>query len=137
MTLDNPKHEELTMATGKGVALRNPKRERFCREYVIDANAQHAAIRAGYSARTSEQIGYRLLQNASVATRIAGPQAKIAERLEITADASLRESFRPSYLGAGSSLLIGASSLAARWSRFQQTDPGAVSDLGSGSGCTY
>ena len=51
--------------------------------------------------------------------RIQFFQSQAAQRLEITAGASLRESFRPSYLGAGSSLPIGASSLAARWSRFQ------------------
>lgn len=40
------------------------------------------------------------------------------------ADASLRESFRPSYLGAGASLLMGASSLADKWRKYQQVDPG-------------
>ncbi len=35
------------------------------------------------------------------------------------ADAALQGSFRPSYLGAGASLLSGASSLADKWARFQ------------------
>jgi hypothetical protein len=39
------------------------------------------------------------------------------------ADAALRESFEPSYLGAGASLLMGASSLADKWDRFKHTEP--------------
>jgi hypothetical protein len=39
------------------------------------------------------------------------------------ADAALRESFEPSYLGAGASLLMGASALAEKWKRFVETDP--------------
>lgn len=39
------------------------------------------------------------------------------------ADAALRESFEPSTLGAGASLLMGASSLADKWSRFKFTEP--------------
>ena len=32
------------------------KQERFCDEYMIDLNAKQAAIRAGYSPKTAEQI---------------------------------------------------------------------------------
>ncbi|MCW5738195.1 MAG: hypothetical protein KIS73_29000, partial [Enhydrobacter sp.] len=39
------------------------------------------------------------------------------------ADATMRESWSPSYLGAGTSLLMGASSIADKWRRFQTTDP--------------
>jgi phage terminase small subunit len=38
-----------------------PKQKRFCDEYLIDANATQAAIRAGYSKKTAKQIGQRLL----------------------------------------------------------------------------
>ena len=38
-----------------------PKQKRFCDEYLIDANATQAAIRAGYSEKTAKQIGQRLL----------------------------------------------------------------------------
>lgn len=34
--------------------------------------------------------------------------------------------YTPSYLGAGSSLLAGASNLGEKWLRFQQNDPGSV-----------
>ncbi len=74
-----------------------PKQERFCREYVVDMNATQAASRAGYSPRTANEQGARLLANASVKSRIAELQAEVAERLNITVDdviAMLLESYR-------------------------------------------
>lgn len=46
------------------------KQERFCDEYMIDLNAKQAAIRAGYSPKTAEQIGNQLLHKTSVLTEI-------------------------------------------------------------------
>ena len=43
------------------------------------------------------------------------------------AEASMRDSFQPSYLGAGTSLLMGASSLSDKWSRFIKSNPGDLS----------
>lgn len=37
------------------------KQKKFCDEYLIDCNATQAAIRAGYSPKTSKSIGQRLL----------------------------------------------------------------------------
>lgn len=48
-----------------------PKQAKFIDEYLIDLNATQAAIRAGYSAKTAEQIGYQLLQKTSVAKILA------------------------------------------------------------------
>jgi len=46
--------------------------------------------------------------------------------------------YTPSYLGAGASLLAGASTLSDRWRRFQQNSPGISGDgVGSGTGMTY
>jgi phage terminase small subunit len=58
----------------------NPKRARFVQEYLIDLNATQAAIRAGYSKKTAEQLGYQLLQNPSVSDAIAKAQAKLGEK---------------------------------------------------------
>lgn len=51
------------------------KQKRFCDEYLIDCNATQAAIRAGYSPKTANEQGNRLLANVSV-------KAYIDERLE-------------------------------------------------------
>lgn len=63
-----------------------PKQRRFVDEYMIDLNATQAAIRAGYSERTAEQLGYQLLQKTSVSEAVAARQHELAERALITED---------------------------------------------------
>jgi len=63
-----------------------PKQEAFVREYLLDSNATQAAIRAGYSARTAEQQGSRLLGNVEVAAAVAEARRKIAQRADFTVD---------------------------------------------------
>lgn len=61
-----------------------PKQERFVAEYLIDLNATQAAIRAGYSQKTAQQQGSRLLLNVLVQEAIAKGREKTAAKLEIT-----------------------------------------------------
>lgn len=68
-----------------------PRQQRFVNEYLIDLNATQAAIRAGYSAKTADVQGPRLLGNVGVAAAIAKAQAKRSERTGITADRVLQE----------------------------------------------
>lgn len=68
-----------------------PKQARFVAEYLIDLNATQAAIRAGYSKRTANEQGSRLLTNVSVKAAIAQAQEKRARRTEITQDRVLEE----------------------------------------------
>lgn len=63
-----------------------PKQAKFVDEYLIDLNATQAAIRAGYSASTAEQIGYQLLQNTSVVTAIDAAKAERSKRTRVDAD---------------------------------------------------
>lgn len=67
-----------------------PKQQRFVDEYLIDLNATQAAIRAGYSAKTANQQGPRLLVNAGIATAISAGGSKRLERTQIDADWVLR-----------------------------------------------
>lgn len=76
---------------GALVAKLNPKQTRFVAEYLIDSNATQAAIRAGYSAKTAKAIGHENLTKPDIAAAIAAGQAKIAGRLEITAEKVLRD----------------------------------------------
>lgn len=62
------------------------KQQRFVEEYLIDLNATQAAIRAGYSAKTANEQGARLLVNVSVAEAIEAAQAARSERVELTQD---------------------------------------------------
>ena len=68
-----------------------PKQARFVEEYLIDLNATQAARRAGYSARTANEQGCRLLANVSVADAIAAAQNRRAQRTEVSADRVVAE----------------------------------------------
>jgi phage terminase small subunit len=70
------------------------KQARFVAQYVIDLNAKQAAIRAGYSAKTAMEQGYRLLRNAQVQAAIEAKNAKHLEKLDVTAERVLQERAR-------------------------------------------
>lgn len=67
-----------------------PKQQRFVEEYLLDLNATQAAIRAGYSAKTADRIGPRLLGNVGVARAIEDATKKRAERAEVDAEYVVR-----------------------------------------------
>ena len=67
------------------------KQKRFCDEYLIDLNATQAAIRAGYSEKTANEQGARLLAKVSVQKYIQERKQDRVERTEITQDMVLRE----------------------------------------------
>lgn len=64
---------------------------RFVEQYLIDLNATKAAARAGYSKKTSRQIGARLLSRVVIAERISQEQQARATRVGITAERVLAE----------------------------------------------
>lgn len=63
-----------------------PKQQRFCQEYLIDLNATQAAIRTGYSAKTAQEQGSRLLSNVMVSAEIERRQGERSERTMADAD---------------------------------------------------
>lgn len=67
------------------------KQKCFVEEYLVDLNATQAAIRAGYSEKTAEQMGYQLLQKTSVQEAIQLSMAARSKRTEITQDRVLQE----------------------------------------------
>jgi phage terminase small subunit len=69
------------------------KQERFVEEYLIDLNATQAAIRAGYSAKTAEAQGSRLLSNVNVSSLVAEKRAARSARTNITQDYVLESIF--------------------------------------------
>lgn len=46
------------------------KQQRFCDEYLIDCNATQAAIRAGYSVKTANEQGAKLIKNKRISEQI-------------------------------------------------------------------
>ena len=70
-----------------------PKQQRFVDEYLIDLNGTQAAIRAGYSAATAEQISYQLLQKTSVLIAITAARKAQQERTQVEADKVVLEAW--------------------------------------------
>lgn len=66
-----------------------PRQEAFVQEYLIDLNATQAATRAGYSVKTANEQGARLLANARVAARVAEAKTARAEHAAIDAQTVL------------------------------------------------
>jgi phage terminase small subunit len=62
------------------------KQRCFVDEYLIDLNATQAAIRAGYSAKTADQQGSRMLANVKVQQAIAEQMAERSKRTGVNQD---------------------------------------------------
>lgn len=76
------------------------KQELFVQEYLIDLNATQAAIRAGYSVESAEQIGYQLLQKTPVSNAIGKAMAERSKRTGVNADRVIRELARIAFVNA-------------------------------------
>ena len=74
------------------------KRQRFCEEYLIDLNATQAAIRAGYSPKTANEQGARLLANVSIQKVIAKAIAEKSKRTGINQDRVIQELARIAFV---------------------------------------
>lgn len=75
-----------------------PKQSAFVAEYLIDLNATQAAIRAGYSPRTAQQIGDENLGKPVIAREIQRAMDERAARTGITADRVLKEIAKLAFL---------------------------------------
>ncbi|EJB8497994.1 terminase small subunit [Acinetobacter baumannii] len=67
-----------------------PKQQRFVEEYLIDLNATQAAIRAGYSEKSAQEIGAENLSKPMVAKAIQEALQERKERVQIDADYVLK-----------------------------------------------
>jgi phage terminase small subunit len=68
-----------------------PRQQRFVEEYVLDLNAKQAAIRAGYSPKTAEVQGSRLLSNAKDRLAVTAGMAARSKRTEVAGARALLE----------------------------------------------
>ena len=74
------------------------KQQRFIDEYLIDLNATQAAVRAGYSAKTAESQGSRMLRNVKVQQAIAEEMAERSKRTGINQDRVVLELARIAFV---------------------------------------
>lgn len=68
-----------------------PKQSRFVEEYMRDSNATQAYIRAGYSERTANKAGPKLLVNLGVSAAIRKAIQERSDRTQISVDRVLTE----------------------------------------------
>lgn len=54
-----------------------PRQEKFIEEYVMKGNAAEAARNAGYSVKTADRIGHKLLRKVEIADEIARRRAEL------------------------------------------------------------
>ena len=76
----------------------NARQRRFVDEYLSDLNATQAAIRAGYSERTANEQGARLLAKASIQNEVKKRMGDREKRTEITQDMVLQELAKLAFL---------------------------------------
>ena len=74
------------------------KQQRFVDEYLIDLNATQAAIRAGYSAKTADVQGSRMLANCKVQQAISIAMAERSKRTGINQDRVVLELARIAFV---------------------------------------
>lgn len=67
------------------------KQRRFVEEYLIDLNATQAALRAGYSQKSADNIAAQLLGKTHISAAIQQRMDQRSRRTDITADRVLRE----------------------------------------------
>ena len=67
------------------------KQKQFVSEYLIDRNATQAAIRSGYSEKTAEVQGCRLLRNVKVKALVDKKTKVIEEKTDLTALKAMEE----------------------------------------------
>lgn len=69
----------------------NERQKRFADEYLIDLNAEAAAIRAGYSPRYARGNAHKLVANGCISSYIRERQQDRMKRTEITQDRVIEE----------------------------------------------
>lgn len=74
------------------------KQKKFVEEYLIDLNATQSAIRAGYSPKTANEQGARLLANVSVQEAISKAMAERSRRTGINQDRIVQELARIAFV---------------------------------------
>ena len=93
------------------VAKLTEKQKRFVAEYLVDLNATQAAIRAGYSKKTAEVIGYENLRKPQIADEIEKRQEKLRNKLEITQERVIEEIAGIAFANASDFVTITATGL--------------------------
>lgn len=75
-----------------------PKQAQFVKEYLVDLNQTAAAIRAGYSERTANEMAVALMKKPHIQEAIQQAMKERGKRVEMTADDVLRHIMEAAFL---------------------------------------
>jgi phage terminase small subunit len=75
-----------------------PKQQKFVEEYLIDLNATQAAIRAGYSVRSANEIGNENMSKPSIQAEISKAMAERSRRTGVNQDRIVQELARLAFV---------------------------------------
>lgn len=92
-----PKDKKKIAAKDPAYLELTPMQEKFCYEYLIDRNALHAAIRAGFSAKTAKAQASRIFNNPYVQYKIKRLIEECNAKLLINAENVLSEMKKLAY----------------------------------------
>lgn len=81
-----------------GVAELTNKQRMFVAEYLKDLNATQAAIRAGYSSRNADKIGFQLLEKTRVQQAIEQAMKRRIKRVEFDQDTVVQQLARIAFV---------------------------------------
>ena len=82
------------------------QQKKFCDEYLIDCNGRRAAMAAGYSKKTADQIGYQLLKKPLVRQYLVKGIKRNTKRNNISADRVLQEIAKVAFASLGAFMSI-------------------------------
>lgn len=83
---------------GTSKASANDRKARFVEAYLSNGgNATDAALQAGYSPKTADQQGSRLLKDVKISELLESRRAEVCEKLEISTERVLKERARLSF----------------------------------------
>jgi len=91
-----------------------PKQARFVEEYLKDLNATQAAIRAGYSPRRADALGYENLRKPEIKDAIEVAQRERSARTGVTADRVVQEIARVAFSSLRDVMTWGPASVQVR-----------------------
>ncbi len=86
LVIEETEAELLKMSRQEAVEGLTERERKFCEYYVHNFNIQSAAIKAGYSSKTSKLIGWRVRQKYNVNRYICWLKAKLSKRLSLKAE---------------------------------------------------
>lgn len=107
----------------------NDMQKRFVEEYLIDLNATQAAMRAGYSQKTSYAQGCALLRHPEIQAALDAAMEARSERVGLHADAVLREYMKIAFADMRNAVRWGESTVQVESDEDGTPQPVVVHDV--------